>query len=121
MEDGFRRHLGGTFAPIHAWSFGGLERLRSLAEAAGFTVETLEKQEKRALFKSVEELMQVHITGGMRVADGDVLMGIFDLDDKTFEPKVAALLEDLKAALGEYEGPTGLVMPWASDVLVARA
>ena len=62
--------------------------------------------------------MNVHITGGMRVADGDVLMDIFDLDDASFEPKVDRLLT---AALAAYEGPRGLAIPWASDVLVARA
>ena len=121
LEEGFRAHLGEGFAPIHAWSFGGLERLRALAEAAGFLIERLGKEVRAARFPSVEYLMNVHITGGMRVAEGDVLMGIFDLDDASFEPKVDRVLEDLTAALAQYEGPCGLAIPWASDVLVARA
>ena len=121
LEEGFRAHLGEDFAPIHAWSFGGLDRLRTLAEAAGFSIERLEKEVRTARFASVEHLMNVHITGGMRVADGQVLMGIFDLDDASFEPKVDRLLEDLTMALAGYETPWGLAIPWASDVLVARA
>jgi len=79
------------------------------------------RKSARPEFPSVEYLMNVHITGGMRVADGDVLMGIFDLDDASFEPKVDRLLDDLTAALAAYEGPCGPAIPWASDVLVARA
>lgn len=121
LEEGFRAHLGEGFAPIHAWSFGGCDRLRTLAEAAGFVVEKLEKEVRTARFASVEEFMNVHITGGMRVVDGDVLMGIFDLADASFEPNVDRLLQELNAALTQYETPSGLALPWASDVLVARA
>jgi SAM-dependent methyltransferase len=121
LEEGFGTHLGEGFAPIHAWSFGGLDRLRTLAEAAGFVIERLETDVRTGRFASIEHLMNVHLAGGMRVVDGDVLMGIFDLADASFEPKVARLLEDLSVALAGYEGPGGLAIPFASDVLVARA
>ena len=121
LEDGFRTHLGESFAPIHAWSFGGLDRLRALAEDAGFSIKRLETETMTACFDSVEHLMNVHLTGGMRVVDGDVLMGMFDLSDDSYEPKVERLLEGLIAALGQYERPSMLGIPWASDVLVATA
>jgi hypothetical protein len=54
LDEGFREHLGESFAPIHAWSFGGLDRLRGLAEGAGFKVDVLEKPVKPGRFKSVE-------------------------------------------------------------------
>ena len=121
LEDGFGRHLGDAFVPIHAWSFGGLERLKALAESAGFRIETLEKQVRSAHFKSVQELLYVHLTGGMRVTDCEVLMGIFDLADTSFSPKIEALLGDLKEQLAKYQGSTGMALPWASDILIARA
>lgn len=121
LEDGFDKYLGESYAPIHAWSFGGLDRLKSFAEDAGFLIETLEKQVKTARFASVKELLEVHLTGGMRVADGEVLMGIFDLADDSFSPKVKALLSDLRESLAKFEGTDGLALPWASDVLVAKA
>jgi len=121
IEEGFRAHLGESFAPIHGWSFGGRDRLRDLAEGAGFSIERLEKEVRTARSASVEEFLNVFITGGMRVVDGEVLMGIFDLADVSFEPRVERLLDHLTAALRGYDGPSGLVIPWASDVLVARS
>jgi len=50
-----------------------------------------------------------------------VLMGIFDLADDSFTPKVEALLADLSKHLGQYEGPSGLEVPWASDTVIATA
>ena len=121
LEPGFRVHLGEEFAPIHAWSFGGLGRLKKLAEAAGFNVEVLETQARPSNFRSVEELLNVHIAGGMRFIDGDIHMGIFDLDDQSFVPKVEALYADLHKQLGQYEGQSRLEISFASDVLIARA
>ncbi len=121
LEDGFRTHFGENFAPIHAWSFGGLTRLEELATGAGFAIDTLKTQKKLCKFKSVEEMMNVHIAGGMRVEGEDVLMGIFDLADASFEPKTEALLLDLRNDLGDCEGPSGLEITFASDILIATA
>jgi hypothetical protein len=46
-------------------------------------------------------------------------MGLFDLDDATFEPKVDALIADLERELTEFVTADGFVFPYASDVLVA--
>ena len=121
LEEGFREHLGENFAPIHAWSFGGLEQLSTLAEAAGFSIMTLEKRVRTARFDSAEHLLDVHLTGGMRVAGDEVLMGLFDLADRAFAPGVERLRCDLNQALRAYCTPRGLEVPWASDVLVATA
>jgi len=57
----------------------------------------------------------------MRTEDEEVLMGIFDLSDASFEPKVEALLSDLKSTIGQLENPNGLDIEFASDLLIARA
>jgi ubiquinone/menaquinone biosynthesis C-methylase UbiE len=121
LEDGFRRHLGESFAPIHAWSFGGLSRLEELAKQAGLTVEQLEIQKRKCRFASLEELVFVHIAGGMRFQDDEVLMGIFDLSDASYEPKVEALISELRGSLGQFESPAGFDVEFSSDVLVAGA
>lgn len=121
LEDGFRKHLGESFAPIHAWSFGGLDRLRKLATDAHFSIEKLETQKEQRRFESLEELVNIHIAGGMRVESGAVRMGIFDLADASFEPKVDALLSDLQKQIGAQESPSGLDITFASDVLIATA
>jgi hypothetical protein len=46
-------------------------------------------------------------------------VGLFDLDDATFEPKVEALIADLERELAEFVTADGFVFPYASDVLVA--
>jgi ubiquinone/menaquinone biosynthesis C-methylase UbiE len=40
-EEALARHLGAQFVPIHAWTFGGLDALRTLAEDAGFKIRSL--------------------------------------------------------------------------------
>ncbi|MGI9370396.1 MAG: class I SAM-dependent methyltransferase [Ruegeria sp.] len=121
LQAGFENFLGESFAPIHAWSFGGLKRLCKLAESAEFSDVSLEKKVRTARFDSVEHLLAVHLAGGMRVNKDEVLMGMFDLSDPSFEPKVEALLQFLTDDLGKYETQEGLNIPWSSDVLVARA
>ena len=64
-------------------------------------------------------MMNVHIAAGMRIEGDDVLMGIFDLADESFERKANALLVDLRDKLGAKEGPSGFDITFASDVLVA--
>jgi SAM-dependent methyltransferase len=121
LEDGFRTHLGEAFAPIHAWSFGGLSRLEELANEAGLTVLNLETQTRKCRFASLEELLFTHIAGGMRFQDDEVLMGIFDLSDASYESKVDALTSGLRGALGQFEHAAGFDVEFSSDVLIARA
>lgn len=49
-EEAIGRHLGAEFLPIHGWTFGGLEVLRSLAEHAGFTIRSLSQETHDARF-----------------------------------------------------------------------
>lgn len=121
LEDGFRKHLGENFAPIHAWSFGGLTRLNELANDAGFAIESLETQKRICRFASLEELVFVHIAAGMRFQDDKVLMGIFDLSDASYEPRVEALISELRGSLGQIESSSGFDVEFSSDVLVASA
>jgi ubiquinone/menaquinone biosynthesis C-methylase UbiE len=119
-EEGLARHLGPQFVPIHAWTFGGLDALRTLAEAAGFTIRSLGRTLYDARFRSIEEYVYVTITSAGRTAeDGTMKMGLFDLDDASFEPKVEALITDLERELAEFVTADGFVFPYASDVLVA--
>jgi ubiquinone/menaquinone biosynthesis C-methylase UbiE len=120
LEAGLARHFGAQFVPIHAWTFGGLDALRVLAADTGFTVRSLSQTSYNARFQSLEEYISVTITSSGRTAeDGSMAMGMFNLDDATFEPKVEALIADLERDLAEFVTADGFVFPYASDVLVA--
>jgi len=120
LEEGLARHIGSQCVPIHAWTFGGLDALRALAEDTGFTIRSLGQTTYNARFRSVEEYVYVTITSSGRTAeDGSMAMGMVDLEDVTFEPKVDALVADMERELAEFVTADGFVFPYASDVLVA--
>lgn len=116
MEEGFKKHLGESFAPIHAWSFGGLPRLEGLVKQAGLAVELPEMQTKMFWFASLQELVFVHIASGTRFQDEEILMGIFDLSDVSNAAKVKAMISDLRSSLGKFESPAGFDIEFSSDV-----
>ncbi len=98
------------------------EVLRSLAEEAGFAIRSLTQETHDARFASIEELVRVTITSSGRTQpDGTKAVGMFDLDDASFEPKVTAMIADLEEQLAGYVTADGLVFPVASDVLIATA
>jgi hypothetical protein len=104
LERGFAKHIGEEFAPNSRMVFRRTYRLEKLAMDAVFKIDTLETQKLLCRFESIEELMNIHIAGGMRVVGDDVLMGIFDLSDVSFEPRIESLLSDMREELQTYEG-----------------
>lgn len=121
LEEQFHRYLGPKFSHLHSFSFGGRERLREIVKGAGFEFKTLERREKPTPFASVKEFLYAHIAAAMRVEGDDVKMGIFDLSDETYMPKVDAMLENLRETLSKYRNDNGLSIPWSSDVVIARS
>lgn len=120
LEAGLGQYLGAECVPLHAWTFGGVEVLRSLAEDTGFTIRSLGQTTHNARFQSIEEYVYAVITSsGRTAADGSMAMGMVDLEDASFEPKVDALVADMERELTEFVTADGFVFPYASDVLVA--
>jgi hypothetical protein len=119
LESAYRAYLGDAFAPIRAWSFGGQGRLKQLAEGAAFKVERLTTETYPLRFRSVEEMVFVHLAGGMRVEGGEVRMGLFDLEDPSYEPKVDAMVADLEKRWVQFVSPDGVEIPFGSHVVVA--
>ena len=70
-------------------------------------------------FRSVEEMVFVHLAGGMRVEGGEVRMGLFDLEDPSYEPKVDAMVADLEKRWVQFVSPDGVEIPFGSHVVVA--
>jgi ubiquinone/menaquinone biosynthesis C-methylase UbiE len=122
VEHIFTRHLGPEIEQGHAFSFGGLERLRELAETSGLEIVRLETIELPTYFSSISHAVNVICAGsGRTLADGSMAMGMFDLDDPTFEPKVEALKVELQDVWASYVSDDGFNAPYFSDILEARA
>jgi SAM-dependent methyltransferase len=122
VENSLASHIGPEQRPIHAWSFGGLEELRRLAEGAGLTMERLETVERPWRFDSVQEFVDVQIAcAGRTDENGQLAMGLVDLNDESWLPAIDAFAADAHAALRSFVGDAGLSAPFASDELSARA
>jgi len=121
FEQALGEQVGSKYVPHHGMAFGGTEALREAAEDAGFIVESVEKQTEIVSNKSIEELALTFVTGAMRtLEDGTFAIGMFDLDDPVFGPKVDALIDQLQDSCGRYVRNGNLRFPASSDVLVAR-
>ncbi len=122
VEDALAKHIGPEQKPVHAFSFGGLSELRRIAEAAGLTVQRLETVERPWRFRSVQEFVDVQIAcAGRTNEDGQLAMGLVDLEDENWLPAIEAFTADAHAALAPYVGEHGLAAPFASDEMSARA
>jgi SAM-dependent methyltransferase len=122
LEVAMGRRLGGEFGAIHSLRFGGLARLGELARAAGLTITRLETITRAAPFPSIREFVELQCAGGARpLANGGFEMGLFDLDDESFEPRVEALVADMEAQLAAHATPKGFFAPVACDIIEARA
>ena len=122
VENLFAHHLGPEIEQGHAFSFGGLERLRGLAEKSGFEIIRLETIGLPTNFSSISHAADVICAGsGRTLADGSMAMGMFDLDDPSFEPKVEALKAELEGMWASFASDDGFNAPYFSDVLEARA
>jgi ubiquinone/menaquinone biosynthesis C-methylase UbiE len=122
VEDALARHIGPEQKPVHAWSFGGRSELDRLAKAAGFIVERLETLQRDWRFDSVQQFVDVQIAcAGRTAADGQLAMGLVDLEDPAWLPAIDAFGQSAHAALSAYVAEEGLVAPFASDELTARA
>ena len=122
VEDSLASHIGAEQKPVHAWSFGGHEELRRLAEGAGLTVERLETVEHPWRFESIQQFIDVQIAcAGRTDENGELAMGLVDLDDESWLPAIDAFGEDVHAALGAFVTDSGLSAPFASDEMGARA
>ena len=122
VEDSLASHIGAEQRPIHAWSFGGPEELRRLAEGAGLTIERLETVVHPMRFDTVQQFVDVQIAcAGRTDENGQLAMGLVDLDDESWLPAIKAFADDAHAALDSFVSESGLSAPFASDEMSARA
>jgi SAM-dependent methyltransferase len=122
LEDATGRYFGSEHVPLHAWNFGGLDELQKQAEKAGFEVTSLETKVLDWRFDSFQHLAYTMVAGAGRTDEnGQLAMGLVDLDDPKSDQIADAFTADLEEHLKELETPEGLRVPFGSDILVARA
>jgi len=122
VEEALAKHIGAEQKPVHAWSFGGLRELRRLAEGAGFTLERLEALDRPARFDSIQSFVDVQIAcAGRTDENGQLAMGLVDLDDERWLPAIEAFSAEAHAALAPYLEDETLVAPFVSDEMSARS
>ncbi len=122
LEDAIGRHFGSEHVPLHAWGFGGLDELRKQAEKAGFEVIGLETKVFPLRFDSIQHLAYTNVAGAGRTDEnGQIAMGLVDLDDPKSDQIADAFTADLEEHLKDLVTSEGVRVPFASDILVARA
>lgn len=122
VEDALASHIGLEQKPVHAWSFGGTAELARLAEGAGLAVERLETVEAPWRFESIDRFVDIQIAcAGRTDENGQLAMGLVDLGDERWLPAIEAFRRESETALARWVGADGLVAPFASDELSARA
>jgi len=122
MEDCLAAHFGADQKPIHAWSFGGLTELRRLAESAGLMVNRLEQLKLDCHFDSIQKFVDVQIScAGHTDENGQMAMGIIDLEDERWLGPIDAFSKDAQSALAAYAPDGALVAPYCSDEISAQA
>ena len=121
MEDALARHFGVDQKPVHAWSFGGFAELRRLSEGTGLSVERLEMLQHDCRFESIQQLVDVQIAcAGRTDENGQLAMGIIDLEDERWLEPIAAFTRDAHTALAGYVSDAGLAAPYSTDEISAR-
>ncbi len=122
VEDSLAKHIGPEQKPVHAWSFGGLPELRRLAEVAGLTVERLEVVQRSWKFGSVQQFVDIQIAcAGRTDSNGQLAMGLIDLEDERWLLAIESFAADAHAALDAYVQDGKLVAPFSSDEISARS
>ena len=115
------QRLGHDLLPLGPFAFGAAERLRVLAEGAGFVIETLERREKEITLPPIEPLVLFDILFLGRPAPDGMLMPAVDPDDPASDEIVDQIIADMKRDLAHYATADGhLRAPINTHFLIAK-
>ncbi len=112
LLEALERHGEGMNAKPATFSLPDPDRLSGLAEAAGFREVTVEKACLSVRFESPERFTEIIAASGPSIGRALARLG---------DEEVAALLEDVKAALAPYITERGLEFPTETHYLTAYA
>ena len=96
--------------------------MKRLAEMAGLAVERLETFERPSRFDSIQQFVDVQIAcAGRTDGNGQLAMGLVDLEDVELLPAIEAFSEKAHEELGPHVAENALAAPFATDEISARA
>jgi SAM-dependent methyltransferase len=122
VEDSLAQHFGDDQKPVHAWSFGGPEELKRLAEGAGLKVERLEQVGLNCECDSIQRYVDVQVAcAGRTDENGQLALGLIDLDDERWLEAIDGFSRDAHRALADYITNGALSAPFYSDEITAHA
>jgi ubiquinone/menaquinone biosynthesis C-methylase UbiE len=112
LAEALQRHVGQAAATIMRAPFGlsNADELEALVRAAGFQNVAIQQRNGTVCFPSVERFVLSYVAGSPLA--GPV--------SKADDAARAALITDVRNALGEYTSNTGLAFPIAAHLLSAR-
>jgi len=121
FEDLIAQHIDPDVSTLHAFTFGGLERLTSLASEAGLKLVSAETVSHPTIYESVAACVELVLAGaGRALPDGTLGMGMFDLEDERYVQGVEDLIVALEQKWASYTRSGQLVVPYFTDVIVAQ-
>ncbi|NNE99570.1 MAG: methyltransferase domain-containing protein [Pyrinomonadaceae bacterium] len=121
LEDLIAQHISPEVSTLHAFSFGGLDKLSGLASDAGLDVRFAGTVSKPTEYDSVGACVELMLAGaGRPLPDGSLGMGLFDLEDPAYERGVEDLIAALEIRWADYTRNGRLIVPYFTDVVVAQ-
>lgn len=121
FEKAVARRLGEDLSPLGPFSFGGEERLRTLAQEAGFAIETLERRTLPTVLPSIRELVLFDVLFLGRPGPDGSLQPVLAPDDPAGDAVIERIIADMTSELTDYMGSDGrLISPATTCFLIAR-
>lgn len=119
FEKMIAKHISPEYSTIHAFTFGGMPRLKSLASAVDVNVVRAETIGRPTNYVSVAACVELMLGGaGRMLPDGTMAMGLFDPEDPIFARGVETLITELEVKWSSYTSEEGLTIPYYTDFIV---
>ncbi len=120
LEDIVSDRLGNDLVPFGPFAYGDINAIRDTAEQAGFSIVSLEQQDRMTRLPTPRILLLFDLLFLGRPADDGSLQPLFDPSDESKDPLIEELITAFEAATAPYMQADGtLFCPSTANVLVA--
>jgi ubiquinone/menaquinone biosynthesis C-methylase UbiE len=121
FEELIAKFISPEVATIHAFGFGGVDRLSSLAVKSDLEINSVKTISHPTVYNSVADCVELMLGGaGRMLPDGTMGMGLFDLEDPKYFEGVEDLIRTLEIEWSSYLAGDHLSVPYFSDLIVLK-